>query len=43
MRHFEEQNASFWSVKWLILKNGMIFRAVLFDSFTISKAFVSLE
>jgi len=43
MRHFEEQNASFRSVKWLILKIKPKNFAILFNPFTVSKRFVSLK
>jgi hypothetical protein len=43
MRHFGEQNEPFRDVRWLILKIGMKNSTVLFGSFTISEAFLSLE
>jgi len=43
MRHFEAQNASFRSVKWLILKIRTKKSTILFNSFTVSEPFVSLK
>jgi hypothetical protein len=43
MRHFEEQNDAFWSVKWLILKIGMKKSSFWNGFFRVSEAFVSLK
>jgi len=43
MSHFIEQNASFWSVKWLILKIATKIPAILNAFFSVSEAFVFLK
>jgi hypothetical protein len=43
MRRFGEQNGSFWSVKWRILKMKTEIGVFLNGFFADSKVFVSLE